>query len=116
MIPKVGSETKKNKDTILGQGAQLPSRWGKLLGCCGDSHNAGSLSDGEDLDGQPGVIQQGGSLGKGLAEGCCTPLRWTLGAGTMQQTVNCVPGASRGTWRWQRCSHDSRCGRGGTQT
>ena len=81
MIPKVGSETKKNKDTILGQGAQLPSRWGKLLGCCGDSHNAGSLSDGADLDGQPGVIQQGGSLGKGLAEGCCTPLRWTLGAG-----------------------------------
>ena len=81
MIPKVGSETKKNKDTILGQGAQLPSRWGKLLGCCGDSHNAGSLSDGADLDGQPGVIQQGGSLGEGLGGGLLYSIALGTGSG-----------------------------------
>ena len=57
-IPKVGVETKKKKDSILGQGAQLPGGWGELLCRGGDPYNTGTLSDSKDLDAQPRVVQQ----------------------------------------------------------
>ena len=90
-VPKMGTESEKNKDTIAGQRAHLPSGWGKLFGWGWDANYPRAFPNCQDLDLQAAVVQKGCRLGEGFPNGCRGPLLGAVRPG--HDAANCELGA-----------------------